>query len=77
MSLYGELEFRITRGLDLDLEVDVEWLDDQLFISGVGLTDEDIFLGRFDRQTDFTYEFSIGLSFEFGSIFNNVVNSRF
>lgn len=77
LSLYGELEFRIVRGLDLDVELDVEWLNDQLFISGAGLTDEDIFLGRFDRPTDFTYEFSIGLSFEFGSIFNNVVNNRF
>ena len=77
LSLYGELEFRIVRGLNLDVEADVEWLNDQIFISGAGLTDEDIFLGRFQRPTDFSYEFSVGLSFEFGSIFNNVVNNRF
>lgn len=76
-SVEGELEFRILRGLSLDIGADVGWTEDQLFISREGLTDEDIFLGRFDRPTDFTYEFSIGLSFEFGSIFNNVVNNRF
>ncbi len=76
-SVFGELELRIFRGLVLDLEADVEWLNDQIFISGAGLTDEDIFLGRFERPTDFTYEFTIGLAFEFGSIFNNVVNNRF
>jgi hypothetical protein len=77
LSLFGELEFRIVRGLNLEVELDVEWLKDQIYISGEGLTDEDIFLGRFDRPTDYEYEFSVGLSFEFGSIYNNVVNNRF
>jgi hypothetical protein len=77
LSLFGELEFRIVRGLDLEVQLDVEWLEDQIFISGEGLTDEDIFLGRFDRPTNYEYELSVGLSFEFGSIFNNVVNNRF
>ena len=45
--------------------------------AGIARLPPHIFLGRFDRPTDFTYEFSIGLSFEFGSIFNNVVNNRF
>jgi hypothetical protein len=76
-SVEGDLEFRILRGLSLDIGADVGWIENQLFISREGLSDEDIFLGRFDRPTDFTYEFSIGLSFEFGSIFNNVVNNRF
>ena len=46
-------------------------------ISREGLSDEDILLGRFERPTDMTYELSFGLSFEFGSIYNNVVNNRF
>lgn len=77
LSLDGELEFRILRGLSLDLRGEVEWIEDQIYVSSDGLTDQDIFLGRFDRPTSYVYEFSVGLSFEFGSIFNNVVNNRF
>lgn len=77
VSLSGGLEFRILRGLRLDVNGSLEFLEDQLFISREGLTDEEILLGRFDRPTDRTYEFRVGLSYEFGSIFNNVVNNRF
>ena len=77
VSLSGDLEFRVVRGLELDVEVDLEFIEDQLFISREGLTDEDILLGRFERPTDMTYGISVGLNFEFGSIFNNVVNNRF
>lgn len=76
-SLDGYLQFRILRGLNLNVGGEVRWVEDQLFISREGLSDEDIFLGRFARPTDFAYEFRVGLSFEFGSIFNNVVNNRF
>ena len=77
LSLSGDVEFRIVRGLELDVGVDLEFIEDQLFISRTGLSDEDILLGRFDRPTDRTYGLSVGLSFEFGSIYNNVVNNRF
>ena len=77
VSFRGDLEFRIVRGLDLDVELDLEFIEDQLFISREGLTDEEILLGRFERPTDHTYGISVGFSFEFGSIYNNVVNNRF
>ena len=77
VSLSGDLEFRIVRGLELEVEVDLEFIEDQLFISREGLTDAEILLGRFERPTDMTYGVSVGLSFEFGSIYNNVVNNRF
>ncbi|MEX2531458.1 MAG: hypothetical protein WD960_11860 [Gemmatimonadota bacterium] len=77
VSLSGGLEFRILRGLNLDVRGGVAFIEDQLFISREGLTDEEILLGRFQRPTDFTYELSMGLSYEFGSIYNNVVNNRF
>lgn len=76
-SLNGDLELRILRGLNLDLRGGVQLIENQIFISREGLTDEDIIFGRFERPTDYTYYFSAGLSFEFGSIFNNVVSNRF
>ena len=77
VSLNGDLELRLLRGLNLDVGGSVEWIEDQIFISREDLTDEEILLGRFERPTDSAYSFRIGLSYEFGSIFNNVVNNRF
>jgi hypothetical protein len=77
VSLFGDLEFRIVRGLELQLRGGVDWIEDQIFISREGLTDEEILLGRFERPTDFSYFFEVGIGFEFGSIYNNVVNNRF
>lgn len=77
LSLDGNLRFRVLRGLSLNLRGEMEWIEDQLFVSAEGLTDEDILLGRFTRPTDYKYRFSVGFTFEFGSIYNNVVNNRF
>ena len=77
VSLFSDLELRILRGLNLDLGGSLEWIEDQIFISREGLTDEEILLGSFERPTDFAYSFRVGLSYEFGSIFNNIVNNRF
>ena len=77
VSLFGNLEFRIFRGLELELRGGLDFIEDQIFISAEGLTPEEILLGRFERPTDFSYFLEVGVGFEFGSIYNNVVNNRF
>lgn len=77
VSLSTDIEVRIVRGLSLDIRGDLALIEDQLFISAEGLTLEEILQGRFERPTDYSYELRVGLSFEFGSIYNNVVNNRF
>jgi hypothetical protein len=68
--------FRLTQGLSLNIRGDYSLIEDQLFISAGGLTDEEILLGNYDRPTDFEYSLRVGITYEFGSIFNNVVNNR-
>lgn len=77
ISLDGNISFRITRGLSLNADADVSWVNDQVFLSAEGQTDEEILLRLAQRSTDFDYGISFGFSFQFGSIFNNVVNNRF
>jgi hypothetical protein len=38
---------------------------------------EDVLLERAELETQFTYFASIGFSYSFGSIYNNIVNPRF
>ena len=77
VALFGNLEFRVFRGLELELRGGLDFIEDQIFISAEGLTPEEILLGRFQRPTDVSYFFQVGVGFEFGSIYNNVVNNRF
>ncbi|HEX9701086.1 MAG TPA: hypothetical protein VGD06_16660 [Acidobacteriota bacterium] len=73
----GRLEFRVIRGLSLEVDGEFSWVRDQRFIPKEDITDEEVLLRRRALATDFNYELSIGFSYTFGSIFNNVVNPRF
>lgn len=77
VALRGDLSFRIARGLSLEVDGNISWVNDQIYLSSEGETDEEILLRLQQRGTDFTYGASVGFSFQFGSIFNNVVNNRF
>ena len=73
----GFLSFRITRGLNLRVNGGVSWIRDQLFLAAEGVSDEEILLARRRLASDFDWNMGVGFSFQFGSIFNNVVNNRF
>ena len=77
ISLFGSLSFRITRGLDVNFGASYSRVNDQLYLSGEGLTDEERFLRLRQEATDYEASIRFGISYTFGSIFNNVVNNRF
>jgi len=77
VSLSANADIRITRGLNLNIRGNVSWVDDQIWLPGKGITDEEALLNLQAQATDYRYGFDIGLSYQFGSIFNNVVNNRF
>ena len=76
IDLFARIEYRILRGLSLDLEGSVARVKDQIYVSRENIPDEDILLERRQLGTDFEYELELGFSFTFGSVFNNVVNPR-
>jgi hypothetical protein len=63
--------------LEWNVSGNVSRIRDQIYIPLEELSDEDIYLGRRQLPTDSSLEISTGISFRFGSIFNNVVNNRF
>jgi hypothetical protein len=76
ISLRGNIEIRIIQGLNLDLRGRVARIKDQIYIPAGDIPPEEIFLERTELGTDFEYSLDVGLSFTFGSVFNNVVNPR-
>ena len=77
VALGGGLSFRVFRGFRLNLSATAERIRDQIFLPAGGLTDEEILISRLALASSFDYRMSLGFSYQFGSIFNNVVNNRF
>ncbi len=77
LSLFGFVSYRITRGINVNLNARVSKVHDQIFLSGEDLTEEERLFQVRQLATDYDYGGSLGLSWQFGSIFNNVVNNRF
>ena len=77
LSTGAELSIRLFRGLEMDIEGGYDVIRDQLYLSKEELSDEDILVQRRALATGYEYRLELGLSYRFGSIFNNVVNNRF
>jgi hypothetical protein len=77
VELQGGLEFRIWRGLSLELDGGYTRIRDQLALSAEGASLEEILLRQRQLATGYNYSFSVGLNFSFGSTKSNVVNPRF
>ena len=76
VEFYTNFEIRLLRGLNLDIRGGVSRIKDQIYVALEETSDEDILLRRRELGTDFEYSVDVGLSFTFGSVFNNVVNPR-
>lgn len=77
LELRANVDYRIARGLSVGFFGGASSVRDQIFLPRSGATDEDVLLERRALQTDFSYRGFVRISYTFGSIFNNVVNSRF
>lgn len=77
LSVGGGLEWRIVRGLNLDVNANYSEIHNQIYLPREGATDEEILVQRRQLATGYEYRVSLGLSYSFGSIYNNIVNNRF
>ncbi len=77
MQVDGRLDVRLFRGLSLNIDGSASRVRDQLYLPKGGATDEEILLRLRQLQTGHRYRLSAGVNYQFGSIFNNVVNPRF
>lgn len=77
IELFGRMSVRLFRGLDFNVSGFFARVKDQINLRAGEATDEEILLRQRELGTDFRYGFSFGLSYRFGSIYNNAVNPRF
>lgn len=77
IEVSGGVSMRIIKGLSVNLFANASRIRDQLALPRGGASQEDILLRRRALQTSFDYFGSVGISYTFGSIYNNIVNPRF
>lgn len=77
LSIDGGIEVRLAKGLSLQFGGGASMIHDQLSLVKGGATREEILLQRKEMATEYSYFNYFGLTYTFGSIYNNVVNPRF
>jgi hypothetical protein len=76
-NVRGFVRYRLFRGFSVNVNGQYRKVRDQIYLPLEELSEEDILLGRRQLPTASQMEVRVGLSYSFGSIFNNAVNERF
>lgn len=77
ITSFGDLNIRIFKGLSVNMFGEVARTRDQLYLPAGEATTEEILVRQRQLETGYRYYLQFGISYSFGSIFNNVVNPRF
>jgi len=76
LTFDGRVSFRVIKGLSVRLDGRFEMINDQISLPLGETTLEEVLLGQKQLATNYKTSLSFGLSYTFGSIYNNVVNTR-
>ncbi|GAB4402478.1 MAG: hypothetical protein OHK0039_00560 [Bacteroidia bacterium] len=76
LNMEGRLSFRLVRGLALHVSGDMDIIRDQLSLPAGDVSVEDLLLQQRQLATGYRVSGSVGLDYTFGSIYNNIVNTR-
>ena len=76
LGFNASADIRLVRGLELNVYGGYEVIRSQLYLSKEDLSPEDVLTRRRALATAYSYYTGFGISFTFGSIYNNVVNPR-
>ncbi len=77
LSVSTEINLNLLRGLSVNLSLYTNLIHDQLSLPNTAATQEEVLLQQRQLATQYSYYTNFGISYTFGSIYNNVVNPRF
>jgi len=77
LTVWNYLDVRLFKGFSFNTYGSIQRLHDQIYLPKAGATPEEVLVQRRQLATSYSYYISFGFSYGFGSIHNNVVNSRF
>lgn len=77
IDLYGNISWQLFRGFSLNLYGQYSKIRNQISLPRGSATLEEVLLQRRQLETGYQFWVSFGISYSFGSIYNNIVNPRF
>jgi hypothetical protein len=77
VSAFGATNLRLFKGFSLNLFTQLSRTRDQIYLPKGEATPEEILVRQRQLATGYQYFLNFGISYSFGSIFNNIVNPRF
>jgi len=77
LTLFGFADVRLFKGFSFNLFADYSRIRDQINLKRGAASAEEVLLRQRQLFTGFRYSVNFGISYRFGSIFNNIVNPRF
>ncbi len=77
LNVNTEINLNLFRGLSINLNLNANLIHDQLSLPNLAATQEEVLLQQRQLATQYSYYTNFGISYSFGSIYNNVVNPRF
>jgi len=77
LDLNGELSLKILKGFSYHIRGGYSLIHDQLSLPKGEASQAEILLHQQELETQYNYWGSTGISYTFGSIYNNIVNPRF
>ena len=77
LSLFGHADVRLFKGFSFNVFGDYSRIRDQINLRKGNASVDEVLLRQRQLFTGYRYYMSFGISYRFGSIFNNVVNPRF
>jgi len=76
-TVFGETDVRLFKGFSFNFFGEYERIRDQTSLRKGATSPEEVLLRIRQLATGYSYFFSFGVSYSFGSIYNSVVNTRF
>ncbi len=77
LSAFTGANVRLFKGFSFNVFTDFSRTHDQIYLPRGGATPEEILVRQRQLATSYSYYVNFGISYSFGSIFNNIVNPRF
>lgn len=76
LQINGSTSVRVIKGFSVRFSGNLEFIRDQINLPAGNASLEDVLLQQKQIATDFDLGFSVGVSYTFGSAFNNIINTR-
>ena len=77
LSAYGSTNVRLFKGFSFNIFAEASRTRDQINLRRGEATTEEILVRQRQLASGYSYYMNFGISYRFGSIFNNIVNPRF